>query len=231
MQTKDKIYTFLCALFAVIVTVGNMICQKFVALPILPFHTFEVSVGVLFYPLAFLITDLIAEFYGKERAGFCVKLCVLMNVAAGCILLFVDWLDATEWSRVDGYTFHKIFGTYHITLLGSMLACYISQSIDISIYLWIKKLTNDKHLWLRNNVSTSFSLLIDTSVVLSFMAFFGALQVENLLALIANSYAFKLFITICMTPIFYFAIWMIRWCIRLDLNQRPLPSEGNALSS
>lgn len=212
MQTRDKIYTLLCALFAIIVTTGNMIYQKFVALPILPFHTFEISTGVLFYPLAFLVTDLIAEFYGKERAGFCVKLGILMNVVAACILLFVDSLDALEWSKIDGATFHKVFGTYHIAFMGSMLACYVSQSIDISIYLGIKKLTNDRYLWIRNIVSTAFSLLIDTSVVLSFMAFFGALEVESLLALICNSYAFKLYMTICMIPVFYLAVWGIKWC-------------------
>lgn len=231
MQTKDKIYTLLCALFALIVTIGNMIYQKFVALPLLPFHTFEISTGVLFYPLAFLVTDLIAEFYGKERAGFCVKLGIVMNVVAAGILLFVDSLDALEWSKIDSETFHKVFGTYHIAFLGSMLACYISQIIDITIYLWIKKRTNDRYLWMRNIASAGFSLLIDTSVALSFMAFFGALEVESLLTLIINSYAFKIFMTICMTPIFYFAVWTIKWCIRLDLNQRPLPSEGNALSS
>lgn len=216
MYTKDKIYTFLCALFAVIITIGNMIYQKFVALPLLPFHTFEISTGVLFYPLAFLITDLIAEFYGKERASFCVKLGILMNVTAACILLFVDSLDALEWSKVDTATFHRVFGAYHIAFLGSMIACYVSQSIDIRIYLWIKKLTGGRYLWIRNVVSTAFSLLIDTSVVLSFMSFFGALEVESLIALIVNSYSFKLFMTICMTPIFYCAVWMIRRCIRLD---------------
>ena len=210
MRVEDKIYTFLCALFAVIVTIGNMIYQKFVALPLLPFHTFEISVGVLFYPLAFLITDLIAEFYGKDRANFCVKLGVTMNVVATGILFFVDSLNATEWSKIDGETFHKVFGMYHIAFLGSMLACYTSQSIDIRIYLWIKKLTKDRYLWLRNNVSTATSLLIDTSVVIGFMTLCGALAPETMMPLIFNSYAFKLFVTICSTPVFYLGVWAIK---------------------
>ena len=69
----DKIYTTICVLFAVLIVMGNMIYQKFVVLPILPFHTFELSVGAITYPLTFLLTDLIAEFYGKNKANFCVK--------------------------------------------------------------------------------------------------------------------------------------------------------------
>lgn len=219
MQTQDKIYTFLCTLFAIIVTIGNMIYQKFVALPLLPFHTFEISTGVMFYPLAFLITDLIAEFYGKERASFCVKLGIVMNILAACILYFVDSLDALTWSKIDGETFHKVFGAYHIAFFGSMLACYISQSIDIKIYLWIKNLTNNKFLWMRNTISTAFSLLIDTSVVLGFMTLFGIFDAEKLPALIVNSYSYKLYMTICMIPIFYLSVYVMKWCIRLDSHR------------
>jgi len=73
LNMDDKIYTTICVLFAVLIVMGNMIYQKFVVLPILPFHTFELSVGAITYPLTFLLTDLIAEFYGKNKANFCVK--------------------------------------------------------------------------------------------------------------------------------------------------------------
>jgi uncharacterized PurR-regulated membrane protein YhhQ (DUF165 family) len=66
LNMDDKIYTTICVLFAVLIVMGNMIYQKFVVLPILPFHTFELSVGAITYPLTFLLTDLIAEFYGKK---------------------------------------------------------------------------------------------------------------------------------------------------------------------
>ena len=73
MNAADKIYTTLCVVFAVFIVVGNLIYQKFVFLPILPFHTFELSVGAITYPLTFMLTDLIAEFYGKNKANFCVR--------------------------------------------------------------------------------------------------------------------------------------------------------------
>lgn len=79
-MTADKIYTILCVLFAVLIVMGNLIYQKFVFLPILPFHTFELSVGAILYPLTFMLTDLIAEFYGKDKANFCVRLAIVMNI-------------------------------------------------------------------------------------------------------------------------------------------------------
>ena len=78
--SEDRIYTTLCALFAVLIVIGNLIYQKFVFLPILPFHTFELSVGAILYPLTFMLTDLIAEFYDKNKANFCVKLALSLNM-------------------------------------------------------------------------------------------------------------------------------------------------------
>lgn len=78
-ESEDRIYTALCALFAVLIVMGNLIYQKFVFLPVLPFYTFELSVGAILYPLTFMLTDLIAEFYGKNRANFCVKLALALN--------------------------------------------------------------------------------------------------------------------------------------------------------
>ena len=71
--------TTMCVLFSVILVMGNLIYQKFVSLPIFPFHTFELSVGVILYPLTFLLADLITEFYGKPSARFCVKLAIIIS--------------------------------------------------------------------------------------------------------------------------------------------------------
>ncbi|WP_410526340.1 VUT family protein [Rickettsia massiliae] len=64
-----------------------------------------------FYPLTFLLTDLIAEFYGKERANFCVKLAIIFNIIVILIISLMDKLEATNWSNVDNITFHKVFGS------------------------------------------------------------------------------------------------------------------------
>ena len=203
MQIQEKIYIFLCAAFATLIVTGNLIYQKFVYLPILPFHTFELSVGAILYPLTFLITDLIAEFYGKDKARFCVKLAIAMNVLTAIIIGGMDQLEAVNWSKIDNAMFHKVFGFYSVAFLGSIIANYIAQLVDIKIYLWIRGITKEKYLWLRNNLSTSISLFIDTTIVIVFLTIFDVLPMEQMSSLIINSYLFKLFFTINQFPLIF----------------------------
>mgnify|MGYP001325903896 FL=1 len=203
-------YNIAYGLLAVLIVIGNMIYQKFVVLPILPFHTFELSVGAITYPLTFLLTDLIAEFYGKNKANFCVKLALTMNIMVAILIAIMDSLTATEWSKIDDIIFHKVFGLYSVAFVGSIIACYTAQLIDINIYLWIRKITKGKYLWLRNNSSTAISLLVDTTIVISFMSLFGALPIDKMSTLIINSYLYKLFFAICSTPLFYAIVSLIK---------------------
>ena len=212
----QKIYTGLCVLFCLLIAIGNLTYQKFITLPILPFHTFQLSVGVILYPLTFFITDLIAEFYGKEKANFCVNFALLMNVVVVMIIAFMDLLPAATWSKIDDATFHQVFGLYSVAFAGSIIACYVSQTIDVFLYLWIRKVTKGKYLWLRNNGSTAISLLIDTMIVIGFMTLFGVLPKEHMWSLVGNSYSWKLFFTVCSTPLFYGCVSLINKILRLQ---------------
>ncbi|WP_410519704.1 queuosine precursor transporter [Candidatus Cyrtobacter comes] len=209
-SNSEKIYTSLCILFVSLIMLGNLIYQKFVSLQ-LPFYKFELSVGAVLYPLTFLITDLITEFYGKERAQFCIRFAMVINILVAIIIAFMDYLPATEWSKINDETFHNVFGYYGVAFAGSIIACYTSQAIDVRLYLLIHSLTKGKYLWLRNNGSTSISLLIDTTVVIGFMTIFGIFPVEQMWTLIVNSYSWKLFFTICSTPLFYISVSFIKY--------------------
>ena len=158
---------------------GNMVYQKFVSLQF-PFYKFELSVGAILYPLTFLVTDLIVECYGKEKAQFCVKLAVCINILVVMIITFMDYLPATTWSKINDEVFHNVFGYYGVAVIGSIIACYISQIIDVRLYLFISKITNGQYLWLRNIVGTSISLFIDTIVVIVFMTTFNIFPVEQM---------------------------------------------------
>lgn len=218
MPPSIRIYTTLCVIFSVLIVTGNLIYQKFVVLPLLPFHIFELSVGAILYPLTFLLTDLITEFYGKEKANFCVKLGIGMNILIAIVIMGMDNLSATSWSKIDNVTFHHVFGLYSVAFIGSILACYMAQLLDITIYLGIRKRTGAKWLWLRNIGSTGISMLVDTSLVISFMTLFGILPIERMGMLIMNSYLFKLFFTICSAPLFYAGVAVIRRLMRLEEN-------------
>lgn len=221
MTRIDNIYVILCIVFSVLIVIGNLIYQKFVSLPIFPFYTFELSVGAIMYPLTFMLTDLITEFYGKERANFCIRLAIFMNIFVAFIITGMDQLQSTSWSRIDNATFHKVFGLYSVAFIGSTIACYTAQMLDIIIYLWIRKLTKGKLLWARNNGSTAISLFIDTFIVISFMTVCGVLPVERMWLLIMNSYLFKLFFSVCSTPLFYICVGTIRYLQQNTQNQYP----------
>jgi queuosine precursor transporter len=210
MLALDKMYIVLCALFSILIVICNLTYQKFVYLPVLPFHTFELSVGAILYPFMFMLTDLIAEFYDKKRAKFCVRLAIAMNIVAALIVTGMDLLQATTWSKIDNVIFHKVFGLYGLGFIAIIFACYIAQIIDVTLYLWIKKLTKDKWLWLRNNGSTAISLFVDTFTAISCLTILGIFPKEQIWIIMLNSYSYKIFITICNTPLFYLLVGIIK---------------------
>ena len=210
MTNSEKIYTVLCSLFSVLIVVGNLIYQKFISIDFLSLYTFELGAGAVLYPVTFLLTDLIAEFYGKEKANFCVKIAILMNIVTVIIVTTIGALPATHWSPVDDSMFHKVFGLYSLAFIASIVACYTAQIIDVIIYLWIKKTTKGKFLWLRSNGSTAISLFIDTFIVITLLTIFGVIPMDKMWSLIGNSYIFKLFFTICSTPVFYLMVSIIK---------------------
>jgi uncharacterized integral membrane protein (TIGR00697 family) len=221
-EVSDNIYTSLCVFFAVLVITGNLIYQKFVTFSLFNIHSFELSVGAILYPLTFLLTDLITEFYGREKANFCVKLAITMNIIIAFVIMGMDSLEATAWSKVDNELFHQVFGAYNIAFIASIVACYCSQRIDVLIYLWLKNYTKGKSLWLRSNCSTAFSLLLDTSIVLGIMCFAQLLPMDKMLPLIITTYSFKLVFTISSTPLFYLAVKILKV---LGARQRSYGSE------
>lgn len=218
MGRLEKIYLGLCILFSSFLMIGNITYQKFVTLDISWIHSFELSVGALIYLITFLITDLIAEFYGLERAKWCIRFALLNNILMATVIGMMDMLPATNWSKLSNQEFHRVFGYYSVSLIGSLLACYISHQADVKIYLWIKKMTRGRMLWIRNNLSTGISLFFDTCIAIGFLSYFHVLQVEHISTLIFNSYVWKLLFTVLSTPIFYMSVYFLRWRI-FELNK------------
>lgn len=208
-----QIYIFLCVLFASIMVLINLIMKKAVSLPIAQVYVFEIPAGGLLYPLMFMITDLVAEFYGKEKARFCVRLAIVTNIFIALILTGITSLPATSWSKVNNDLFKLVFGSYALVFAANMISCYLAQLVDISLYLWIKKLTKEKWLWLRNNGSTAISLFVDTFLAVNFFAFLDVFPYDKKWEVFRNAYAYKFFATICMTPLFYLLVFTIKKAI------------------
>ena len=121
---------------------------------------FELSVGILPYPVTFLITDIISEIYGKKRANQVVVVGIFASLFSLLIVLISNAVPATPWSPVDDGLFTTVFGQTAIAVTASMMAYLFAQFIDIQIYHFWKRLTKGRHLWLRNNGSTFSSHVI-----------------------------------------------------------------------
>ncbi|MEC9195084.1 MAG: queuosine precursor transporter [Bacteroidota bacterium] len=210
-----KIYLYLAALFITSLVVSNLIFQKFFYWypfdgKIFGSRLFELSVGILPYPITFLITDLISEIYGKIAANRVVTAGIFASFFSMGILLIANYVPAMESSPVDNATFTQVFSLSPLAVLASMIAYLLAQFVDIRIYHFWKKLTDGKMLWLRNNFSTFASQFLDTFSVVCLLSVFGVLPWDLFFGLVLSGFIFKVIVALLDTPILYLLVWMFK---------------------
>lgn len=218
-QLAHEIYLVLAALFITSLVVSNLIFQKFFSWELTDTFKFEISVGILPYPITFLITDLISEVYGKKKANRVVVTGIFASFFSLLIVLVATHTNAMPGSPIDDATFQKVFGLSPVAVLASMVAYLIAQFVDIRIFHLLKKATRGKHLWLRNNLSTVGSQLIDTSTVIALLCVFGALPWTLFGTLLLSGFLFKVLIALLDTPLIYIAVYFFRKRFGLETGQ------------
>ena len=206
----QKIYLILGALFVASLVASNLIFQKFFYWDFFGLYTFEISVGILPYPITFLITDIISEVYGKRKANQIVTIGIFASFFSMLIVFVSGIVPATDWSPVSDTLFNKVFGATAIAVLASMLAYLFAQYIDIQLFHFWKRLTTGKHLWLRNNFSTFLSQFVDTFTVLILLCSFGKIEWKLFSSLLLSGFLFKVLIAALDTPLLYLAVYAFR---------------------
>ena len=221
-QLKNQaqlIYLVLAALFIASLVTSNLIFQKFFYWEPFGLYRFEISVGILPYPLTFLITDILSEIYGKKKANQVVIAGIFASFFSMLIILIADYVPAINNSPVDDNIFSTVFGLSPLAVLASMLAYLFAQFIDIRIFHFWKNLTNGKHLWLRNNFSTFFSQFIDTFTVLFLLSFFKILPWSIFTSLLISGFLFKIIVAAIDTPVLYLIVFWFRKKFNLKIGQ------------
>ena len=218
-QQAQFYYLLLAAMFIALLVACNLIFQKFISWNPFGAFNFEVSVGLIPYPLTFLVTDLISEIYGKKKANQVVIVGLISTILVMGVVFIGDIANATEWSPVSNQEFSKVFGLTGVAVAASMLAYLLAQFIDIRIYHFWKKLTQGKHLWLRNNCSTIFSQFIDTATVLLLLCSFGAINWQMFGILLLNGFLFKVLAALLDTPLLYITTYWFRKKFNLKENE------------
>jgi len=223
ISKANNLYLVLSGIFIASLVSCNLIFQKFFEIEIwVPFigsYTFAQSVGLLPYPITFLVTDIISEIYGKKRANQVVTSGLFASIFMLIVVTCADIIPMAPWSPVDSDTFHKVFGLSGAAVFASMMAYLFAQYVDIRIFHFWKKLTKGKHLWLRNNASTVFSQFIDTFSVLFLLCFFGVLSWDMFGVLLLNGFLFKVFFAAFDTPLVYLIVYYLRKEFNLKENE------------
>jgi len=219
LLSAQRIYLILGALFIASLVVSNLIFQKFFYWDFFGIYTFEISVGILPYPITFLITDIISEVYGKKKANQVVTAGIFASFFSLLIIYTSAAVPATDWSPIDDALFDKVFGATAIAVLASMLAYLFAQYIDIQIFHFWKRLTKGKHLWIRNNFSTFFSQFIDTFTVLFLLCSFGKIDWALFDGLLLSGFLFKVLVAACDTPLLYASVFALRKRFGLKMGE------------
>ena len=170
----------------------------------------QTSLGVIFYSSIFFATDVLSENYGKAaankavRMGFAVSVIVLLMLSLALLYLPSNKPETAEFSASIHNAFATIVNFTPRFIVGSLLAYFISQHFDVWAFHRIKSITGDRWLWLRNNLSTMSSQVVDT-LIFSLVTWWGIVDLRTALALGAVKYLFKVAIAMIDTVFIYWA--------------------------
>jgi uncharacterized integral membrane protein (TIGR00697 family) len=160
------------------------------------------------FPVTFLLTDVLNEFYGQRPARFVTLVAFFMAILA-FVIIFVagaipiaDFTRQADWTGVNEATFANVFLGSQRMLLASLAAFIVAQFVDIAVFHQLKKVSGRRYLWLRASGSTAVSQLIDT-VTITFVAWSGVLSLSQIVNIIFSAYGLKILIALGLTPFIY----------------------------
>jgi queuosine precursor transporter len=227
LSRRERIFLMLVGLFLLALVVANVFAASKLIQVDLGFHVIVVAAGILPYPVTFLVTDLISELYGRERANFTVLVGFAMSIG---LLLFIEVGKLTPaFDPVQQEAFASFFSSNARAVSASMLAYLLAQLVDVRLFHWWKRRTNGRHLWLRNNGSTVGSQLLDT-VIVTTVLFWGTspafmngqtMGMAEITPIIRDGFVFKAMVALLDTPLLYL-------CVRLLSPHTGLTSSDGA---
>jgi uncharacterized integral membrane protein (TIGR00697 family) len=203
---RDIVFFVLAGIFITNAIVAELIGGKLVQF----FGLFTQSIGIILWPVIFLLTDLINEYYGKDGVKKLTYITVGLISFTFIILTVALNMQATSFSPVSDDVFRTVFGQSQWIIVGSIIAFLCSQLIDVYVFWAFKKVTGNKHIWLRATGSTMVSQLVDTFVV-QFIAFVlpGKWPFDEFLVNATWGYAFKLLVALALIPLIYLGHFLI----------------------
>jgi queuosine precursor transporter len=203
---KDTVYVLLAGIFITNAVVAELIGGKLIHV-----GSAVMSIGILPWPIVFITTDLINEYFGEK--GVKKLSLITASLIAYCFILlyFALKIPAVKGENlITDAQFNGVFGQSMWIIVGSITAFLVSQLIDVSIFHFVKNRTGDKMIWLRSTGSTVISQLFDSFIVLG-IAFWmtGKMTTEVYILSAFTGYFVKLIIAVLLTPLIYLGHYII----------------------
>lgn len=196
---KTRLYLILAGIF-----ITNAVMAELIGGKLIPMWGTVMSIGILPWPVVFLTTDLINEYFGGKHVRFLSWLTAILIAYCFAVLAIGIKLPTHPLSSITDEQFRSVFGQGQWIIVGSITAFLVSQLLDAYIFNRIKERTGRKLLWLRATGSTLISQLIDSFIVLG-IAFYlpGIIDFETYLRSGLTGYSIKLLIAVGLTPLIY----------------------------
>jgi uncharacterized integral membrane protein (TIGR00697 family) len=219
-QRRQWLFVFLAGLFITNAVTAELISNKLIEIPLsfnlgdVKMGPFVTIVGVIPWPVVFILTDLLNEFYGEKavrRLSWITSLLIAYCFIIVSIALSMPAKEIPGSTLATDAEFSKVFGQAQMVIIGSITAFLLSQLLDATLFQWIKKKTGNRYIWLRSTGSTVFSQMIDTIAVL-YIGFVlpGALSISDFLEIAPTNYFLKLLIAISLTPLIYLGHFLVK---------------------
>lgn len=196
---RDIVFLLLAGVF-----ITNALLAEIIGGKIIQLGPFAMSIGVIPWPVVFLTTDLINEYFGVKGVRRLTLVTMGLITFAFLIMYLAMQVPAAPFSPVNDAAFNMVFGQSLWIIVGSLVAFALSQFIDVVTFWTFRGWTRGRMLWLRATGSTAISQLVDSVVVIG-IAFWlpGKIQTSEFLAIAGTNYSYKLIIAITLTPFIY----------------------------
>lgn len=214
---RDIVFTILAGIFITNAVVAELIGGKIIQL-----GPFIMSIGIIPWPVVFLTTDLINEYYGKNGVKKLTFITASLIAYAYIVLFFSINIPAAKGvSAVTDEQFQAVFGQSMWIIFASIVAFLVSQFVDVFIFWLLRNKTDGKMIWLRSTGSTVVSQLIDTFIVLG-IAFWltGKMSTSEYVNAALTGYTFKLIIAIVLTPLIYLGRYLVNNYLGKELSEQ-----------
>jgi queuosine precursor transporter len=212
-KRKDLVFIVLAGFFITNAIVAELIGGKLIQF----FGLFTQSIGIILWPVVFILTDLINEHFGKQGVRKLTYITVALIAYTFILISIALNIKAVPFSPVNDEQFRVVFGQSQWIIVGSLIAFFVSQLVDVYVFWIFRNKTGKNMIWLRATGSTVVSQLVDTFIV-QYVAFVlpGKWTTDEFIHNASWGYSFKLLIAVCLIPFIYLGHFLINKYLKRD---------------